>query len=278
MKSIKFSIYSIIATTLIACGGGSGGSDSASQSGNVWLVEANVSADGCGDRISAVKQEFTISTDGDMALVDTSINTVQGAFDGQNIVAGYSEGFGDCVRNHSVDFRNINGDTAEVFMVSQVSCEDGTNCVNNWTGTAQRTAASKINQNTEFKVRGEDCLQPITQVGYRPSVFECNGAAAVLLRENQRNNYSVVVRRNGEFNDRDPNNPTCGTNECSPYKTQKKMELPEYQVNCMGDSGYSASYDPVLRLSIKFIALVTNANDPNQFEQYCINNVEASFN
>lgn len=129
------------------------------------------------------------------------------------------------------------------------------------------------------KVRGESCNPNVpSTVGYRPSLFECNGNAAVLLRGSQRNNYSVVVRRDGQFNDRDPNNPTCGTNRCSPYKTQKKIELPEYQVNCLGDSGYSANFVPVNRISIKYTAVVTNANDTSQFEQYCLNNVQGSFN
>lgn len=127
-------------------------------------------------------------------------------------------------------------------------------------------------------VNGERCIPMTSEVGYRPSLYECNGNAAVLFRGSLRNNYSVVVRRNGQFNDRDPNNPTCGTNRCSPYKTQKRMELPEYQVNCLGDSGYSDYFKEVLRISVKFSALVTNAADPRQFEQFCIPDVKASYN
>ncbi len=129
-----------------------------------------------------------------------------------------------------------------------------------------------------FAVNGENCIPPIPQVGYRPSLYECNGNAAVLLRDQLRNNYSVVVRRNGQFNDRDPKNPSCGTNRCSPYKTQKRIELPEYQVNCLGGSGYSAEFSDVRRISIKFEALVTNPKDPNQFEQYCLDNKQADLN
>src|SRR5262250_3118973 len=62
-------------------------------------------------------------------------------------------------------------------------------------------------------VTGDDCLTPVPEVGYRPSSYECNGAAAVLLRGDFRGAYSVVVRRgpNTEFNDRDPNNTSCAT-------------------------------------------------------------------
>lgn len=129
------------------------------------------------------------------------------------------------------------------------------------------------------KVRGENCNPNIpAEVGYRPSLFECNGNAAVLLRGSLRNNYSVVVRKNGEFNDRDPQNPNCGTNRCSPFKTQKRIELPEYQVNCLGETGFSANYQEVNRISIKFQALITNANDPRQFEQYCLTSRTTNLN
>lgn len=122
-------------------------------------------------------------------------------------------------------------------------------------------------------VNGENCIPPTPDVGYRPSTFECNGNAAVLFRNGLRNNYSVVVRANGQFNDRDPANPSCGTNRCSPYKTQKRIELPEYQVNCLGDSGYSGNFTRVKRISVKFTASVTNPRDAGQFQQYCLDDV-----
>ena len=137
---------------------------------------------------------------------------------------------------------------------------------------------AETSQTFSERVRGENCVPIIPQVGYRPSLFECNGNAAVLLRGSLRNNYSVVVRRNGQFNDRDPLNPSCGTNRCSPYKTQKKIELPDYQVNCLGDSGYSDYYTPVERISIKFTGEISNPNDPSQFEQYCLDDVRSSIN
>ena len=127
-------------------------------------------------------------------------------------------------------------------------------------------------------VNGERCIDPIPQVGYRPSLFECNGNAAILLRGNLRNAYSVVVRRLGQFNDRDPNNPGCGTNRCSPYKVQKRIELSEYQVNCLGASGYSSEFDGVTRISIKFAPAVSDPTDPSQFEQYCLVNKKGDLN
>ena len=131
---------------------------------------------------------------------------------------------------------------------------------------------------TSFAINGERCVPPTSDVGYRPSLFECNGNAAVLLRGTLRNNYSVVVRTIGQFNDRDPNNPSCGSNRCSPFKTQKRIELPEYQVNCLGDNGFSDYFTRVTRISIKFTALVTNPNDSSQFEQYCLDDRQNPLN
>lgn len=132
--------------------------------------------------------------------------------------------------------------------------------------------------NDAAAVNGENCVPATSQVAYRPSLFECNGNAAVLLQGSLRNNYSVVLRANGQFNDRDPANPSCGTNRCSPYKTQKRIELPAFQVNCLGDSGYSANIARANRISVKFTAAVTNASDPSQFQQYCLGDVTRDMN
>ena len=130
-----------------------------------------------------------------------------------------------------------------------------------------------------FAVTGEACHEDVpSQIGYRPSLFECNGNAAILLRGSYRNAYSVVVRRNGQFNDRDPNNTSCATNQCSPYKVQKKIELPEYQVNCLGGSGFSDQYQDVRRISIKFRADVTNGKDETQFNQWCLHDKKSNLN
>ena len=129
-----------------------------------------------------------------------------------------------------------------------------------------------------FAVTGTDCVPPVPEVGYRSSLYECNGNAAIILRGSFRNAYSVVVRRIGQYNDRDPNNTSCGTNRCSPYKTQKRIELSEYEVNCLGASGHSPEYAEVTRISVKFTPGVTNSSDPNQFQQYCIANTTKDFN
>ena len=129
-----------------------------------------------------------------------------------------------------------------------------------------------------YAVTGSDCVAPIPEIGYRPSAYECNGNAAILMRGSMRNAYSVVVRFNGQYNDRDPHNPSCATNRCSPYKVQKRIELPAYEVNCLGASGYSDYFKTVTRISVKFSAKVTNSRDPNQFQQYCLSNKTAPIN
>lgn len=130
----------------------------------------------------------------------------------------------------------------------------------------------------EDRVRGETCKQQVpAEIKYRPSLFECNGNAAVLLAGRYRNAYSVVLRRNGQFNDRDPNNTSCGSNRCSPYKVQKRIEIAEHQINCLGDTGYSAKMQLANRISIKYSALVTNANDESQFDQFCLPSTAQSF-
>ncbi len=126
---------------------------------------------------------------------------------------------------------------------------------------------------------GENCINPPPQeIGYRPSLFECNGNAAVLFRGSFRSAYSVVLRRNGAKNDRDRFNPNCSLASCSPFKVQKKIELPDQQVNCLGDTGFSSEMALANRISIKFSADITNARDPSQFEQYCLFDKDKSLN
>ena len=139
--------------------------------------------------------------------------------------------------------------------------------------------AALILSGSAYAVSGDACVPAVPDIGYRPSLFECNGNAAVILRNDFRNAYSVVVRRfNAQYNDRDPDNPGCSAAECSPYKTQETQEYPEFQVRCLGGSGFSAKYNTVTRISVKFTANITNALDPSQFQQYCIPNVKSSFN
>jgi hypothetical protein len=259
------------------CGGGGGGDESGSGVGNgtSLLVNARVVSDTCGERLSDVQQIFSLARSGSAVVLDTSLiqlqmTSVDGALQG-----GFSETSGTCEREYSVSMNESGGGEYLVALKSTTTCPSEA-CATEWEGTAVPSSGSKelqqeVDLSDDSKVRGENCNANIpTDVGFRPSLFECNGNSAVLLRGGQRNNFSVVVRRNGQFNDRDPANPTCGTNRCSPFKTQKRIELPAYQVNCLGGSGFSDNYAGVQRISIKYTALITNANDTNQFEQYCL--------
>lgn len=249
-----------------ACGGGGGGGSSVS--GSQLLVEANVSRDTCNERLAPVRQVFTFS-DG---AADTGILTIPTVEVDGATTGGFEETSGECTRRYSVEFRD-----QLVTLLSQTTCPTSA-CETEWRGTASEVVVAAPNA-LETKISGENCNPNIpSTVAYRPSAFECNGNSAILMGANQRNNHSVVVRRNGQFNDRDPNNPTCSTNRCSPYKTQKRIELPQYQVNCLGASGFSPEFSSVLRMSIKYTAQITNKNDTGQFEQYCLNNVQADLN
>ncbi len=251
------------------CGGG-GGSDATGggSSGRQLLVTANVVSDNCGERLAAVRQIFTILGGGQL---DTSIFTVPISSDGGTISASYSDTNGECQRSYTVVLEGADNTTGQAQLTSRTNC-GSISCETRWLGAFTETSEPKLST-LASKVRGENCNPVVpSEVGYRPSAYECNGAAAVLLGGALRDNYSVVVRRNGKFNDRDPNNPSCGTNRCSPYKTQKKLELPQYQVNCLGDNGFSPLYAEVNRISVKFFGLIEDANDPNQFEQWCLPN------
>lgn len=145
-------------------------------------------------------------------------------------------------------------------------------------GASLASAQDSGDDQDSLRVSGTDCVPPVPEIGYRPSLWECNGNAAILLRGNFRNAYSVVVRTIGQYNDRDPNNTSCSSARCSPYKVQKRIELPEYQVNCLGASGFSDYYNAVTRISVKFTASITNSLDPHQFQQYCLNSKKSSLN
>lgn len=255
----------IIMCSLAACGGGGG----SSSSGNQLLVSASVASNSCNDRLAPVTQTFSFQG----GSLDTGIFNVPATEEGGVITATYSDPSGSCSHQYNAIIDTSSG---EAHLTSTTTCPDSS-CETTWIGTVADAASTDFGGGQ--KIRGENCNPDVpTTVGYRPSSFECNGGAAVLLSDNQRNNYSVVVRRNGAFNDRDPNNPSCGTNECSPYKTQKIIELPEYQVNCLGDSGFSSTYNGVNRISIKYFAQIADANDPSQFEQYCLTSTTTFLN
>lgn len=260
---------------LAACGGGGdddGGVEQGDGSGTPYRVEANVTRDSCGERLSNVNQVFTVSGN----LVDTSLYTVQAVEGGAGLQGSYSETNGECTRTYQFDLSTSGGIST---LLAHSEC--GANiCETEWQGVTTRvTETFATTEDSSLRINGERCNPNIpSTLAYRPSLFECNGNAAVLLAGSLRNNYSVVVRRNGQFNDRDPLNPSCGTNRCSPYKTQKRIELPEYQSNCLGASGFSDYFADVQRISIKFTALVTNPTDTSQFEQYCLDSKTTNLN
>lgn len=283
-KAALLGLGLIGALTSCSGGGSSDGSPSpGTPSGTTrWLVNANVSGDSCGDRISNVNQFFDVTDNGATVTVDTSLVTLQGANGDGGFAVGFDETNGDCVRSYQASFTNVTSTSADVNLTSTSTC-DGLSCGSSWVGQAVPASSSVQasvagEDEASEKINGERCVPPVPQVGFRPSLFECNGNSAVLMRDALRNNYSVVVRRDGQFNDRDPQNPTCGTNQCSPYKTQKRIELPDYQVNCLGDSGFSETYLGVKRISVKFSARVTNSADESQFQQYCLNSKTTSLN
>ena len=276
------------------CGGGGGGGSSSGGGGvggTTYRVQAAVQSDSCGERLAPVNQLFTI----DGNTVDTSLVTLTGESVGGGVHTTFTETNGDCTRTYEATLTDISSASLNAELLARTQCGSST-CETRWRGigtaensrdlleselaAAEEGAADELEADgLDPRVRGENCNPNVPPtVHFRPSLFECNGNSAVLLEGSLRNNYSVVVRRDGQYNDRDPNNPTCGTNRCSPYKTQKRMELTQYQVNCLGDSGFSAYYQPVNRISIKFTASVTNANDTRQFEQYCLPSTTTSLN
>lgn len=278
MKINKITAFIFATLILAGCGGGSGGGGSSSDgavSGKIVNVEASVTSDTCGERISSVNQQFVIG-DG---VIDSRIASIPATFSGGDATASFSESNGDCTRDYTVEISGYNSSSPHFTLTANSTC-GSSSCKSVWQGTGSAgSSLRELEDNSIFRINGERCNPNVpSTVGYRPSAFECNGNAAVLLSGRERSNYSVVVRRDGQYNDRDPNNPSCGTNRCSPYKTQKKLELPEYQVNCLGASGFSDYFASVNRISIKYTALVSNPSDTSQFEQYCLNNVKGEMN
>ncbi len=280
---------STMVLALTSCGGGGGDSDTGGGGGgtdvgetSVWRVEANVSADGCRERISNVNQTFAVTRNADDTVtVNDALVSLTGPATEDGFTVGFNSASGECVREYETRFSGVTDTTALVNLTAKTTC--GANvCINQWAGTATNVtapaAAGKDEEEFDAKVSGENCVPPIPQVGFRPSLYQCFGNAAVLARDFVRGNYSIVLRRNGEFNDRDPQNTGCGASSCSPYKTQQKIELPEYQVNCMGETGFGPKLSLARRISVKFTAQIENKNDPRQFEQYCLNSTTTNLN
>jgi hypothetical protein len=265
-----------VASSLFGCGGGGdgGGGSSEASVGTVYRVSAPVTFDNCGERIASVTQEFTFVEANGQRAIDTTVNIVPVIESGEDTTFSYSEQNGACVRTYTGTFKNLSGTGANVFLKSESKC-GATTCRSEWEGTA--TVGSQQNRVTanddSSKVSGERCIPPTDDLYYRPSAFECNGNAFVgMISDRFRRAFSVVLRANGFRNDRDPNNPECGLAECSPYKTQKVIELPQHQIRCLGDNGFTALMRRAQRISIKFIAALTEADkqDTLKFEQYCL--------
>jgi len=120
---------------LSACGGGSNNGElrAVGGSGEQWHVLANISKNGCGERISNVEQTFTVSSD----RVNTSLSTVPIIPTGSGFDFSYSDTNGDCQRTYSGHFSNISGNTATVELISDSACSTVT-CQNTWSGTATK--------------------------------------------------------------------------------------------------------------------------------------------
>ncbi len=292
MKKLSLTIQIASASLFSACGGGGGGGespDAGSSSGKVWKVTATVASDTCGERINTVNQDFIVNGSGSNLIIDTTLTKTVGVESADGFTFSYQERNGACVRTYSGVFSNVTDATATVQLSSQSSC-NAAQCSSAWIGSAvagelgSPKFSSDLGAEPESpveKVRGENCVPPTSDLLYRPSAFECNGAAWVgLITPRFRAAYSVVLRANGFRNDRDPNNPECGLASCSPYKTQKTIELPEYQVRCLGSNGYDAVMRRAKRISIKFTAALEESDklNPLKFEQYCLDNTGQPLN
>lgn len=121
-------------------GCGSGGSDAGpvTENGSVadstsWEARADVTLDGCRERISAVRQIFSLNGDsiqtGIIALATTKTAT--------GFSFGFEEANGNCLRNYKGEFSDVSATSATVQFVAISSC-DGTVCENQWSGTATR--------------------------------------------------------------------------------------------------------------------------------------------
>ena len=149
IKLINFIALALL-ITVSACGGGggdysfgpdSGSSDSGANGdtsptlsgGSTWKVTAEVAQDGCGERIAAVEQTFTI--DGD--VIDTGLITLTGTNTAGAFSAGFSESNGECERSYQIEISDLNASNGDVSLSTQSNC-GGTICENKWIGSAQR--------------------------------------------------------------------------------------------------------------------------------------------
>jgi hypothetical protein len=107
--------------------------------------------------------------------------------------------------------------------------------------------------------------------GYRPSMKACNGKAAILLKGNLINSFSVVVRDH-LGRDRIPDE-SCEVNSCSIAKTQKTIYTRGVRIACLGASGRVFKKYKIRRATIKL-----NDTPPKKILRYCIKDPTESVN
>ena len=132
---------------LPGCSGGGGGSDSGSSGGSsgttdnsdsgsfagTWEAKAGIATDGCHERISTVRQIFTVSDN----TVDTGIISVGFVPSATGFTFGFEDTNGNCHRKYTGEFSNVTDLGATVSFSSVSNC-GGQVCENTWTGTADR--------------------------------------------------------------------------------------------------------------------------------------------
>ncbi len=145
MLSRQLRSFCALALLLVttSCSGGGGGDDSdpipdvAADETIKWSVQAPVSGDTCGERISPVTQTFTVSRTSGALTVKTGLVTVPATETETGFTFGFDESNGTCVRSYHGEFSNIVGDdistTAQVVLTASSTC-DGRSCSSSWTG------------------------------------------------------------------------------------------------------------------------------------------------
>ena len=144
-----------ILVTFASCGGGGGGSDTTGGSdfteGRSFQVEALVSSETCGERISNVNQPFSVIDEGTSVLVDTSLVKIRGPKVGEGFSAEFSESNGDCVRNYRIEFAELSGIETPVILTTEATCGDVT-CGSQWQGVANEALPTV--ENSFEKING----------------------------------------------------------------------------------------------------------------------------
>ena len=155
VKPVRLIAVTIFITALmLGCSSGGGGNDDSndgSQSGGDentgdgsgggitgttrWAVQAPIIQDGCGFRIAAVTQTFTVTGDGSAITVDDGLVSLTGSETSDGFTTGFDETNGSCTRHYEAHFSNVTGATASVALSSLSTC-DGAPCENKWAGSA----------------------------------------------------------------------------------------------------------------------------------------------